>query len=289
MNVLRKPQPISMGPLVPPFADVTETSLDVPEDLAQEQWLEIGQALGRGRSASMWWIGDWWAFGEHHYGARKGAVETEGWEGPAFQTCVHAATVCRAFTTRRRRPLLSFTAHQEVAVLKEEEHQDQILDEAITHGWTTRQIRDAVKHLKASLAQDWTPDQLARKARAEAGECVVANMRDDGTGKRVDEALLCWAELEDRFVRIDRASKWGNPFEMPDDGERPEVIGKFTKFYLPYKPGLLRRMHTLGGKVVGCWCHPEECHGHVIAEIVNRGLKGEEAESVIDELARADG
>jgi len=128
-------------------------------------------------------------------------------------------------------------------------------------------------------------DELDRQEQAEAGRCVVANMHDG-----CDVALLMWAQSSDRFVRIDRRSEWGNPFEMPDDGERAEVVGKFSKFYLPYKDGLLTRMSSLRGKVLGCWCHPEECHGHVIAEIVNREADGEgTAEQLADQIAEVDG
>jgi hypothetical protein len=137
------------------------------------------------------------------------------------------------------------------------------------------------------------PDELAspsqseldRIADAEAGRCVVANMHDGE-----DDTLVAWARAHDRFVRIDRKTEWGNPFAMPDDGERAEVIGKFTKFYLPYKDGLLSRIPSLRGKVLGCWCHPEECHGHIIAEIVNREADGEAtAERLADEIAEVDG
>ncbi len=128
-------------------------------------------------------------------------------------------------------------------------------------------------------------DELARRADAENGRCVVANMHDG-----CDVALLMWAQSNDRFVRIDRKTEWGNPFEIPDDGERAEVVGKFSKFYLPYKDGLLARMPALRGKVLGCWCHPEECHGHIIAEIVNRQADGEgTAEQIADQLAEVDG
>lgn len=146
---------------------------------------------------------------------------------------------------------------------------------------------DETKRRERSIeaATVWTPDQLERKAEAEAGRCVVANMHDDA-----DMALLAWAEAEGLFVRIDRRSEWGNPFEMPDDGERAEVVGKFSKFYLPYKDGLLARMPSLRGKVLGCWCHPEECHGHFIAEIVNREADGEgSAGQLADQLADIDG
>jgi len=128
-------------------------------------------------------------------------------------------------------------------------------------------------------------DQAERMADAEAGRCVVANMHD-GT----DTALVLWAEANDRFVRIDRKTDWGNPFEMPDDGDRAHVVAKFSKFYLPNKDQLLARIPTLRGKVLGCWCHPEECHGHIIAEIVNRQADGDgTAEQLADQLAEVDG
>jgi hypothetical protein len=62
--------------------------------------------------------GDWWAYGEHGYGDRKALVESEDWEGPAFQTCMHAASISRAFDeTCRRRQVLTFNHHVEVAPL----------------------------------------------------------------------------------------------------------------------------------------------------------------------------
>lgn len=131
---------------------------------------------------------------------------------------------------------------------------------------------------------EWTDDQLDRKARAEAGECVVANLHEG-----IDAALLSWAEAKDRFVRIDRKTEWGNPFEMPDDGERPEVVGKFSMFYLPNKDALLDKIPTLRGMVLGCWCHPERCHGHVIAEAVNREANGEPLRDILIEFEEDEG
>ena len=46
-------------------------------------------------AARSWWIGDWWAFGEHRYGDRKALVESDGWTGPSFGTCMNAAAVCK--------------------------------------------------------------------------------------------------------------------------------------------------------------------------------------------------
>jgi hypothetical protein len=44
-------------------------------------------------------------------GARKELVEGEDWNGPAFVTCQHSATVSRAFETCRRRHVLTFSHH----------------------------------------------------------------------------------------------------------------------------------------------------------------------------------
>ena len=55
--------------------------------------------------------------------------EVEDWEGPAFQTCMNAAIVANAFETSRRREVLSFTHHREVAPLSAD-WQDKLLDEA---------------------------------------------------------------------------------------------------------------------------------------------------------------
>lgn len=131
----------------------------------------------------------------------------------------------------------------------------------------------------------WSADEVTRRTLAEQGQCVVANMRESG-----DAALIAWAEAHNLFVRIDRKTEWGNPFEMPDDGDRAQVVGKFSKFYLPYKDGLLSRMSALRGKVLGCWCHPDECHGHLIADVVNREANGEgSAEQIADSIAEVDG
>jgi N6-adenosine-specific RNA methylase IME4 len=85
--------------------------------MAVEEWKAAGQTLGRIERAVMWWIGDWWAYGEHRYGDRKAIVEAPDWTGPSYQTCANAANVCRAFETSRRREVLSFKHHAEVAAL----------------------------------------------------------------------------------------------------------------------------------------------------------------------------
>jgi hypothetical protein len=102
-------------------------SLHLPKDLSKEGWLRVGTTLSRIDSCISWWLGDWWLFGEFRYGARKAMVEAVDWEGPSYQTCMNVAVVCKAFETSRRREVLSFSHHAEVAALHPNEA-DALLD-----------------------------------------------------------------------------------------------------------------------------------------------------------------
>src|SRR5262249_2701533 len=67
-------------------------------------------------SSLQWWIADWWAFGEHHCGERTRAL-AEWNPGLTVETCQNYACVTRKFETSRRREVLTFSHHQEVAGL----------------------------------------------------------------------------------------------------------------------------------------------------------------------------
>ena len=67
-------------------------------------------------------------------------------------------------------------------------------------------------------------------------------------------------------VRIDRRSKWGNPYRMPQDGDRATVIAKYRDYILG-EPALLAALGDLRGKTLGCWCKPAACHGDVLVDL----------------------
>jgi len=69
-------------------------------------------------------------------------------------------------------------------------------------------------------------------------------------------------------VYIGRPSKWGNPFKIGIDGDRTEVIKKY-KDWVVSQPKLVSDIkRELKGKVLGCFCPPNPCHGDVILEIL---------------------
>ena len=70
-------------------------------------------------------------------------------------------------------------------------------------------------------------------------------------------------------VYIGRPSKWGNPFVIGRDGTRREVVEKYRDL-LNSSPSLVEEAkQELTGKVLGCWCAPELCHGDAIAALIN--------------------
>jgi len=110
-------------------------------------------------------------------------------------------------------------------------------------------------------------EEQALRDRFESGEpAVVINMR-------THKSLMEWAKRRGLFQKIDRSSVWGNPFILDEDapggegdGDRGYCVDAFRDFYLPHKPMLLGRLAELDGKFLGCWCHPERCHGDAYVE-----------------------
>lgn len=68
-------------------------------------------------------------------------------------------------------------------------------------------------------------------------------------------------------VYIGRPSFWGNPFKIGPDGTREQVIEKYRKWITSSKVHM-ERLGELKEKVLGCYCHPQACHGDVLVELV---------------------
>ena len=80
--------------------------------------------------------------------------------------------------------------------------------------------------------------------------------------------------ITDNCVRVDRKTKWGNPFVMRHESERAAVIAKYRE-YLKGKPELFAALPELRGKDLACWCSPLPCHGDVLLELANQQPKQE--------------
>ena len=81
-------------------------------------------------------------------------------------------------------------------------------------------------------------------------------------------ALLDGTEEHGDTVRIDRKSRWGNPFRLGADGTRADVIERYRAWlWQRIESGEipLADLAALNGKQLACWCHPLPCHGDVLA------------------------
>lgn len=99
------------------------------------------------------------------------------------------------------------------------------------------------------------------KPNVDAGRCSV--------DRPVRLVVHCKRAKHD--VYIGRPSKWGNPFQIGKDGDRETVIRKYREWVVT-QPHLMAALPELRGKVLGCWCAPQACHGDVLVELANAKL-----------------
>jgi hypothetical protein len=139
----------------------TRLALELPETLSEDEWRDIGRRLRQAEQSVQWWIGDWWAYGERRYGMRKRLVD--GWDGPKFQTCMNAARVSRAFETSRRREVVPWSVHDELAGVKDVDERYRLLERAEQEGWTQRRARFEVGKPNANIVKpsdNWNFSQI---------------------------------------------------------------------------------------------------------------------------------
>jgi len=79
-------------------------------------------------------------------------------------------------------------------------------------------------------------------------------------------------------VLIDRTTRWGNPFRIRHNRTRERAIQEYRDWlegdpdliaHQGYPPSKAIIREKLSGKVLGCWCAPNACHGDVLLEVAN--------------------
>ena len=69
----------------------------------------------------------------------------------------------------------------------------------------------------------------------------------------------------DFYVKGTFASKWKNPFSAKTYG-----LDKCLELYEEHvkKSELYNELHELDGKILGCWCKPDKCHGDILIKLL---------------------
>lgn len=83
--------------------------------------------------------------------------------------------------------------------------------------------------------------------------------------------------LKDYDVYIGRAGKgmdgyFGNPFKLEPGMSRGDTLDKYREYFhnrIQTDPEFRKRIDTLQGKTLGCFCKPYPCHGDIIKEYLD--------------------
>lgn len=111
-------------------------------------------------------------------------------------------------------------------------------------------------------------------------------MLEENTTKNMEqksEVKIVHCKRDHFDVYIGRGSKWGNPFTHVKSKQtlarfvvkdRETAIAEYLK-YITTGEGLhlLRDLHELKGKTLGCYCSPLPCHGTVLKKLVEKFYK----------------
>jgi hypothetical protein len=119
----------------------TRTSLEISLDTTIEEWLRIGESLNTIYKGNKWWIGDWLNFGERKYGHMYPQGMNTDYD---YNTLANYKWVASRVESSRRRELLSFTHHYEVAKFEPKE-QEKWLMKAEKEGWDRAEMRKQIR------------------------------------------------------------------------------------------------------------------------------------------------
>lgn len=71
---------------------------------------------------------------------------------------------------------------------------------------------------------------------------------------------------------IDSDGFWGNHIHKKSRSLSGTTLAEYEQWFLhciEYDDEFRKRVETLRGKTLACWCHPKPCHGDVIANWLN--------------------
>jgi len=128
--------------------NMTATSWSPVTDLELPAWAEAGRRLGAIGRGVGWWIGDWLYYGNCRFGERYArAKQITGYD---VQTLMNMTYVASRFDASRRRELLSFSHHAELAAL-DRESQDRWLERAEAKRLSVRCLREELRRERREI------------------------------------------------------------------------------------------------------------------------------------------
>jgi nucleotide-binding universal stress UspA family protein len=189
------PEPDTL-PIVAPY-DLRPLHFEALEQLEFDEWLQIGQTLHDMGQSLSWWLGDWWVYGETHFGEEHSQGAPTDFRSQ--KTIANAASVCSRITPDRRRAELSYSHHAVVAYLDPPKG-DEWLQTAIDEGLSVHKLRDRIRAINVDPDLEPIPEPEPDRPDKPAPPPVNGyRLRAlvDSTEAIAPEILAEWASPED--------------------------------------------------------------------------------------------
>jgi hypothetical protein len=139
------------------------------DTLDLEEWIRLGMRLGSIGRGAAWWIGDWVNYGNAKFGEKYSrAARVTGYD---VQSLMNMAYVSSRFQVSRRREMLSWSHHAEVAALSTQE-QERWLDLAERERLSVHGLRDRLR-VARTQAQSALDNPQPQPDRDEADHALV--------------------------------------------------------------------------------------------------------------------
>jgi len=148
---------------IPSGCQVFRQGLVLASDVDREAWVGLGRRMSEVAGASLWWIGDWLAYGETRFAtagkpsinaARGVCADVAKLTGYAEQTLHNAKCVCRALPLSRRREGLTFTHAAEIVGRSDPSEHDRWIALTLKEGLSRKALRERLRAAKATVPVD---------------------------------------------------------------------------------------------------------------------------------------
>jgi hypothetical protein len=123
----------------------TATGLKIPDDLPDDDLLNVGYRIVCFGQAAQWWLGDWWVKTQARRWGNGPKLADQ--IGIPYGTLRNYASVAKAFELSRRPDKLSFNHHAAVMAVPPEDY-DVWLDCAEKGDWSVAQLRSEIADTK---------------------------------------------------------------------------------------------------------------------------------------------
>lgn len=88
-------------------------------------------------------------------------------------------------------------------------------------------------------------------------------------------------QTDPKAIKVDRTTKWGNPFHAGKSVTRADAVMMFMVHALDIAPFTTEQIRDeLGGRDLACWCPLDDtCHGDVLLAIANPAVSTQSEET----------